>query len=194
MFLLHHLKLKLLLGLLARLCASGAKPLLNALLDCQVHLALCVVQLALLADQLGLGFLGLGELRFSLIQDFLKLSDLLGLLIKVGRQGKFCLLSFIYRDLRTLLLQFLGDLVVYRFLRLGDGLLTFTQRCLAIGNVNVLLGQALLVVAAGRFDKRSRKRLCQLDLGLAVRTGDRGFCHGQTFFAFCLVIGTICTT
>lgn len=59
------------LGFLFRLLARRAERFLHALLDGQVHLAPGVVEFPLLADQLGLGFLRLGELGVLLLDDFL---------------------------------------------------------------------------------------------------------------------------
>ena len=53
------------------------------------------------------------------------------------------------------------------------------QALLPIGDVGILLGKPLLILAASRLDQRGRKRLGELDLSLAVGTNDGWVGHGR---------------
>jgi hypothetical protein len=66
-----------------RLVTHGTELGLHLLLDRQVHLALGVVELALLSDQVGLGLLGFGQLGVALPQHLVEVGDLFDLGVNV---------------------------------------------------------------------------------------------------------------
>jgi autotransporter passenger strand-loop-strand repeat protein len=78
-----------LLGLVANRTELG----LHLFLDRQVHLALGVVELALLFDQVGLGLLGFGQLGVALLQYLVQFGDLLDLGLNVDGNQAFRLLG-----------------------------------------------------------------------------------------------------
>jgi hypothetical protein len=82
LFLLRHLELQFALYFLARLFARGIEALLDSLFDRQVRFAQLGVELALLAQEVGLGFLCFSELGVVLGKVLLQLGDRAGFLLE----------------------------------------------------------------------------------------------------------------
>jgi len=71
LFLFRDLQSLLFLGFLACLLARGGEPFLDALLNRELHFPFGIVQLALLADQIRLRLLRLGELDVALLENII---------------------------------------------------------------------------------------------------------------------------
>jgi hypothetical protein len=107
-------------GLLFRLVADGGEFGLDLFLDGQVHLALGVVELALLSDQVGLGLLRFGQLGVALTQHVVEFGNLLDLVIKVDGDQALRLLRLGRSDAAALLIDLGGHLGVDGISRRGD--------------------------------------------------------------------------
>jgi hypothetical protein len=89
-------------GLLFRLIADGSEFGLDLFLDRQVQLALGVVELALLLDQVGLSLLGFGQLGVALLQHSVEFSDLFDLGINIDGDQALRLLGIVEAGGRAL--------------------------------------------------------------------------------------------
>lgn len=159
--LLRKLGLQPLFGLRLGLVADGDERLLHLLLDRQVEFATGVVKFALLAQDVGLGLLGLSELGVVRGQVLLQLRNLPIALRKVSGQGEARFLGLSFDDGGTLRFELLGDFRVDRLTRLRDCFLRSPQSSLAPGDF--LLRELLFELLAGLHEQRRSQRFGQLD-------------------------------
>ncbi len=120
---------------------------LHPLLDGEVHFAAGVVQLALLADQIGLGLLRFGELAFAFAQHVLQVQELPIFLVEVSGGEKLRLAALLRNDRLALDCDLFGHVVRDGGLFLGDCSLLAGDLGFAFGDFSVLLGNLLLELA-----------------------------------------------
>jgi hypothetical protein len=152
---------------------------LNLSLNRQVHLALGVVELALLSDQVGLGLLGFGQLGVALLQHVVEFSDLFDLGVNVAGDQALRLLSFCRGDTTALFIDLFGHCGVDGILGGGDLRLLVANGRFAVCDLGLFSGQLVLVPFSGGLDERRRERFRQLDLRSACRAGEGRFSHGS---------------
>jgi hypothetical protein len=185
LLLFEQAELEAFFGLLLGLVAHGGQRLLHLLFDGQVHLAASVVQLALLADQLGLGLLGFGQLAFALTQHALQVQELPVLLVEIGGRELLCLAAFLRDDGLALNGDLFGHVLGNGGLLLGEQGLLAGDLALPLGDLGVLLGHRMLELLARGREHRSGELLRELDFGRAVRALDGGLGHGWSFTLRC---------
>ena len=183
LLLLQHLQRQLVFHLLPRLLAGLGQHFLDAFLDRQLHFASRIVQFPLLAHHFRLRLLRLGQLLLPILQHLAQLGNRLGLLLQVIAEREPGLAGLLGGYFSPLDFELLGHGRVHGFLLLRQRLLFRLEGVLALGDLAVPLGEALLVLPPGRFDEWRRQRLGELDLGVAGRTGDGGF-GGHTLHPF----------
>ena len=125
-----------------------------------------------------MSLLSLGKLCIPLFHDLLKFGEFLGLLLEIVAKGELRFLGFFGGDAGALRCEPLGDLLVNRFLCFLKSCLALLKRLLALRHVGVLLHEALLVVAAHRFQERRSEGFSESDLSSALRTNNSRFRHG----------------
>jgi hypothetical protein len=165
-------------GLLLGLIADGTKLRLHLLLDRQLHLALGVVELALLSDQVGLGLLGFGQLGVALPQHLVELGDLFDLGVDVDGDQALRLLGFGRRDTTAFFIDLGGHLRIDGVPGRGDLRLLVANDRFPTGYLGFFSGELVLVPPAGVFNQRRRQRFRQLDLRSAIWARQCWFGHG----------------
>ena len=150
---------------------------LHLFLDRQVHLALGVVELALLSDQVGLGLLGFGQLGVALPQHLVEVGDLFDLGVNVDGDQALRLLGLGGRDPTALFVDLAATWASMASLAAAICCLLVANGRFSTGDLGLFSGQLVLVPPAGVFDQRRRQRFRQLDLRSASWAGEGWFGH-----------------
>lgn len=131
---------------------DGAEILLHLLLDRQLDLALCVVELTLLSQHIGLGLLGFGELRIVRGERLLQIRKLLVALTKIVSERKTRLPCLGLCDGSALGPQLGRDLFVDGFARLDQPVLRLLEAGLTTTKIGLLGRELRLEVLAALRD------------------------------------------
>ena len=156
---------------------TARKVLLHLFLYGQLDLALGVFELTLLAQHIGLGLLGFGELRVVRGEHLLQVRKLPVALAQIIGQRQTGLLRLGVGDGRAFGAQLVGHLVVDALAGLGEVILRLPELGFATAKIRFLGRKLCLELLAGRGDDRGRKRFGQLDLGAAFRADDLWVAH-----------------
>jgi hypothetical protein len=157
------------------LVANDTELGLHLFLDREAHLALGVVELALLSDQVGLGLLGFGQLGVALPKHLVEVGDFFDLLVDVDGDQALRLPGLGRRDATALFIDLGGHCGVDGIPGCGDLRLLITNGRFPTGDLSFFSGELVLVPPAGVLDERRRQRFRQLDLGSASWTGECWF-------------------
>ena len=163
---LHDFELQFFFGFFFGFVPLGCRIGLHALFDGQVHFALGVVQLALLADHFGLSLLGFGEFCIALFQDFLQIVDFFNFLIEIIAEREFGFLcSSAAMRARSCWIFAATCWSMSRFC-FFEGLRAFVERLLLALPCRCLFARGVVRNCAAYVgEQRRRERLREFDFG-----------------------------
>ena len=177
LFFFSHAQLQTVFGIELCLVTNCDEGRLHFFLDRQIEFAARIVQVPLLAEQIGLRLLRFLKFDVAVFQNVLKLADLLRLAIEIARRAKLGLLRFLGGDGFAFGLQTCPDLLFDRRLLTFYFRLAIAKRGLARPDRLFFVGNDFLIPLACRRDQRTGERFVELDLGAAVRAGNGRIAH-----------------